>query len=271
MSILVIPKEAGMTKDRNLNKEQLATRKLMTLIQTADYPVGARLPSERQLSEIVDASRNTLRSALRQLQALGVVDIRSGSGSYILRKVIPPAFPFDKATAPSRQTIADVMEARYVIEPVIGAQAAAQASEAELDKLETCLTAMGRACINNLHDRFIEEERHFREVLASSTGNPLFIAIQNHFTVESPEWTLMLSGVNENDKAILFADYVDIFNAVKNKQPGQVYQVIQCHVLRLCRFLSDRQHIAMPATIMNALHSSSTECHDEEARIRRKT
>ncbi len=259
-----------MTKDRNLSKEQLATRKLMTLIQTDDYPLGARLPSERQLAEIVDASRNTLRSALRQLQALGVVDIRSGSGNYILRKEIPPVFPFDMATAPSRQTIADVMEARYLIEPVIGVQAAAQSSEAEVDKLETCLTAMGRACINNLHDHFVEEERRFRKVLASSTGNHLFIAIQNHFTVEYPEWTSLLSRVNENDKAILFADYVDIFNAVKNKQPGRVYQVIQCHVLRLCRFLSDRQNIAMPATIMRALNSSSTECHDEETRIRRK-
>ena len=260
-----------MTNGKNLSKEQLASRKIMNLIQKDDYPVGARLPSERQLAEIVDASRNTLRSAMRQLQALGVVEIRSGSGSYILRKEIPSLCSLDVAETPGGQTLADVIEARYLIEPTMAAQAAAKASEADIEKLEACLTAIGRASINKRDDRLIEEERIFRKSLAMSTGNPQLAAIEGHLTLECPEWASLHSGLSENDKATLFADYVDIFNAVKNKQPDQAHLVLQRHVLRLCRFLSEYRNMAMSATIVKALEHTATEPNHEGTGSGRRT
>jgi GntR family transcriptional repressor for pyruvate dehydrogenase complex len=260
-----------MTKGMNLSKEQLASRKIMTLIQKDDYPIGARLPSERLLAEIVDASRNTLRSAMRQLQALGVVEIRSGSGSYILRKEIPPLFSFGAAATPVRQTIADLMEARYLIEPAVAAQAAAQASGADVEKLEARLTAIGRASINKRYDLLMEEERFFRKRLALSTGNPQLAAIEEHLTLGCPEWASLHSSLSENDKATLFADYVDIFNAVKNKQPDQAHLVLQRHVLRLCRFLSEYQNMALSATIVKALDRSVTEPNDEGSGLSRRS
>jgi GntR family transcriptional repressor for pyruvate dehydrogenase complex len=47
---------------------------------------GARLPSERGLADRFETSRPTVNQALRRLSLMGMVDIRRGSGVYVLRK-----------------------------------------------------------------------------------------------------------------------------------------------------------------------------------------
>src|SRR5881296_3721688 len=52
---------------------------------------GDRLPSERELSERLKVSRPTLREALQRWAALGIVDMRVGSGTYLAVPVAPGA------------------------------------------------------------------------------------------------------------------------------------------------------------------------------------
>jgi DNA-binding GntR family transcriptional regulator len=53
-------------------------------IATDAYPVGTVLPSENTLAEEFDASRHTVRAALRQLQDLGLIARRRGSGTVVI-------------------------------------------------------------------------------------------------------------------------------------------------------------------------------------------
>lgn len=48
-----------------------------------DLKVGDRLPSERDLAERFEVSRPSLREALRVLEAIGLVEIQRGGGTYI--------------------------------------------------------------------------------------------------------------------------------------------------------------------------------------------
>ncbi|MCX6451005.1 MAG: GntR family transcriptional regulator [Actinobacteria bacterium] len=52
-------------------------------ILTQEWTPGAKLPSEFELASEYKAARVTIRTALRSLEAQGLVDIRHGSGSYI--------------------------------------------------------------------------------------------------------------------------------------------------------------------------------------------
>lgn len=56
---------------------------LRALIADGDLKPGARLPSEGELCERLGVSRGPLREAIRTLSALGVIDTRHGSGSYV--------------------------------------------------------------------------------------------------------------------------------------------------------------------------------------------
>lgn len=49
------------------------------------YPVGSRLPPERHIAETYGVSRTIVREALLMLELQGTVDIRQGSGVYVMR------------------------------------------------------------------------------------------------------------------------------------------------------------------------------------------
>src|SRR5579862_5600383 len=63
-------------------KEQVI-RELVRLIEEGSLAAGDRIPTERELSERLVVSRSTVREAVQFLQALGVLEIRHGRGSYV--------------------------------------------------------------------------------------------------------------------------------------------------------------------------------------------
>jgi DNA-binding GntR family transcriptional regulator len=66
---------------------------LADAIARGDYPVGAQLPPEFALMRMFGASRFTIREALGELRAAGLINSRRGSGSVVLRAIAQePAF-----------------------------------------------------------------------------------------------------------------------------------------------------------------------------------
>ena len=62
----------------------LVAERIKELILNGTYPPGSRLPGERELAEQFEVSRVTIREAEIALQALGYLDIKTGSGVYVL-------------------------------------------------------------------------------------------------------------------------------------------------------------------------------------------
>ena len=60
-------------------------RRILAEIIAGKYPVGARLPAERELAVQYEVSRPTVREAIIALEVQGLVEVRIGSGAYVLR------------------------------------------------------------------------------------------------------------------------------------------------------------------------------------------
>ena len=111
------------------------SEQIRRLIVSEDLDEGARLPSERELSERFGASRPTVSQALRRLSIMGMVEIRRGSGAYVLRR------PQTMVTASvnlmlelDKASVGNLMQLRLWLETV-GAEQAARPSK-PLAKLE---------------------------------------------------------------------------------------------------------------------------------------
>lgn len=88
------------------------------LIEKQALTVGDTLPTEKELSEICGASRNTVREAMRILKAYGVVDVRPKVGATIVDNRMSSAmeiFSFNVTTI-SRQTFSDIQGFRFLLE-----------------------------------------------------------------------------------------------------------------------------------------------------------
>ncbi len=52
-------------------------------IASGDWPIGARIPTEPELTELLGVGRNTLREAIKCLTSTGILEIRRGDGTYV--------------------------------------------------------------------------------------------------------------------------------------------------------------------------------------------
>jgi DNA-binding FadR family transcriptional regulator len=68
---------------RPLALKERVIRQLTKLIEGGVLEPGDQLPSERELSEELQVSRGTVREAVQFLQALGLVEIRHGTGTFV--------------------------------------------------------------------------------------------------------------------------------------------------------------------------------------------
>jgi DNA-binding GntR family transcriptional regulator len=62
---------------------------LMEGLSAGRWPVGAALPTEKELCDAFGVSRHTTREALRQLESRGLIARRQGSGSTVLATTPP--------------------------------------------------------------------------------------------------------------------------------------------------------------------------------------
>src|SRR5476649_2464039 len=115
-------------------------------IHGGKYAPGDRLPPERDIAESFSVSRSVVREALIMLELEKVVDVRKGSGVYVLTP--PPeasgkwtAFQGDSGFGPF-----ELLQARQLLESEVAAFAATQATKADILKMRDAIDAQ-RDCI----------------------------------------------------------------------------------------------------------------------------
>jgi DNA-binding FadR family transcriptional regulator len=148
-------------------------KKMLSLIESGEFPVGGRLPPERELAARFDVSRPTIREAIIALEALGRVQVKTGSGVYILdaRK--------SNGAIDNSVTAFELTEARALIEGEAAALAANLITEEELLELEKSLGEM--ALENQAGDLASgDADRKFHRIISQATRNTMIVSLIEH-------------------------------------------------------------------------------------------
>lgn len=112
------------------------SERIMEMIRSEEYPAGTRLPSEQQLAQRFEVSRNTVRGAIRSLTIFGLLRSVNGSGTFVSERanVILEAQALASIMA-HPDALLELVQARCVLEPQLAAMAARAASREEIDRL----------------------------------------------------------------------------------------------------------------------------------------
>ena len=141
-----------------------------------EWPVGTRLPPERDLSLALGVSRPSLREALIALEVEGIVEVRTGSGVYV-RAAQPAGNLSTSANSDVDWGPLEVMRARQVIEVEVAAMAAANARKSEIALMHESLQMMREEAANGEVPRHGDEAFHL--AVARACGNDvLFDMVQ---------------------------------------------------------------------------------------------
>ena len=146
------------------------------LIDRGKLRPGDRLPAERDLAGQIGVSRPTVRAGLRALAAMGVVQSRHGSGTYIPEG--PPvlgAEPLSFLAALHGFTGTEMYEARRILE--VGAAGLA-AERATPDHIATLAEAVADLFASlEQPEVFLVHDINFHRGIAAASGNPIVASL----------------------------------------------------------------------------------------------
>ncbi|MBO8198243.1 FadR family transcriptional regulator [Streptomyces smyrnaeus] len=155
----------------------LAAQVIATLrqqITSGQWPVGSRIPTEPELVEQLGVARNTVREAVRALAHNGLLDIRQGSGTYVvatseLAGVMHRRF--------AGADLGHVAELRSALETAGARLAARRRTDADLRQLDGLLARREAAWYSGEVEPFIDADRSLHMGVVSASHNEVLTAV----------------------------------------------------------------------------------------------
>ena len=151
---------------------------LRAAIQAGEWPVGERIPAERDLAKQLGVSRPSVREALIALEVEGYVEVRTGSGVYVLQG---PARTAAGAVQPPPTGWGplELIRARRVLEGEIAAIAAGLAKRRDLAAMGQALDTMVEDSGNGVLP--LQGDRDFHTAIVQACGNSVLIDTVQRF------------------------------------------------------------------------------------------
>lgn len=129
-----------MYKSDEMSKKSLGAQtedRLMEYILQEPVEPGEKIPNEFELAKKFGVGRSTIREAVKGLVSRGILEVRRGSGTYVLNTNPLDEDPLGLGKIEDKYKLAlELFDVRLMIEPEIAALACKNATEEELEKLQ---------------------------------------------------------------------------------------------------------------------------------------
>jgi GntR family transcriptional regulator, transcriptional repressor for pyruvate dehydrogenase complex len=137
---------------------------------------GDKLPSERELAEMLQVSRSSIRDAIRGLELIGLVEPRQGSGT-IVRELSTESLvnPIANALKHKHEMVRELLDFRKMLEPPLAARAATHASPEETAEMDDILRRQEEK--QGKGEAAIAEDAEFHYSIALASGNSVVLKV----------------------------------------------------------------------------------------------
>ena len=218
-----------ITPIQKVNVVEEIFEQLESMLIEGTWKPGDKIPSENELSDTFGVSRMTVRQALQKMKALGLIETRSGSGSYV-RQVNPDdslqdLVPLMVLGDTSQQ---QVFQFREIIDAESIRIATPIATTEDLSRLEELLGKMKQSADNGDGEKFSEYDLKFHMGIVEITGNPLIIRTNQILQAVLAE---SMNSVIEKMRFAPGLDYHEkILNAMKDKDAHLAEKLMREHI-----------------------------------------
>jgi DNA-binding FadR family transcriptional regulator len=192
----------------------------------ANFAVGTKLPSERELALRFGVSRPLLREALRSLVERGLIEIAAGRGAFVRdRTTAEAARPLDSHYRRQKITPENLIEARMIIEPAAARLAAMRATEDEVGSLREALERFEGA--DDILDR-VRCDVALHALVVRSAHNPVLETTFESMATLVFELALKTS---TNTKAVAASApyHRAVYEAIRDRDPEKAFEAMGFH------------------------------------------
>jgi GntR family transcriptional regulator, transcriptional repressor for pyruvate dehydrogenase complex len=221
MKHVFVPVEKQSLSDR-------LAREIKASIQTGTYVRGDRLPPIMEMARRFNVGHPTIREALKKLEAMGIIEIRHGSGVYVARSedVLVLVSP-DYSGRVTKKLLLDLVRARIPLEMQSAAEAVRNASPEHLREMRRLLMRAEQ----NLGDD--EKLNHlnmgFHHEVAQASGNTVLAQLLNvlhELFAEEQRLILDIFGSRERD----LEEHLSILDAIEQRNEALAVERMRRHL-----------------------------------------
>ena len=211
-------------------RESLVDRlagEIRTSINSGDYTMGERLPTIMEMARRFGVGHPTVREALKKLEAIGVVEIRHGSGVYVTRTQDVLVMASDYSGKVTKKLLLDLIQARAPIEAQSAALASRNGTDEHFAEMRRLLTTAGENLDNDSVLNSVNMA--FHRQIASASGNAVIAQVldvmQTLFTDEQ-RLILDIFGSRKQDHQ----EHLSIFAALEQRQEQLATERMRQHL-----------------------------------------
>lgn len=210
-----------------------------------DLENGDRLPSEREFAQTLNVGTRSVREALKNLEARGMVRIEQGRGVFLDEKYHDEFIRFlseslELALTRDKELLIELMYVRKIIETSVIADITANHNDGMLSGLEEIVKALGTAHNSGNQDEYNRLDVLFHKTLIDATKNRILIALYERLT------SLLLqsftkTGYEHGSSARSLKDHHKILNCIANGDSEHARLAMTTHLEKTMQTL--KKHI----------------------------
>ena len=205
---------------------------IKALISEGELKPGERLPSERQLAQILEVGRSSLREAINSLAMMGLVEVRQRKGIFIGTVSTPLITdPLRELIATDKNTFTHLYDIRIDIEVASAMAAAENRTPGQLRAISRCLETMR----NTDGDRFFstENDLRFHQAIAEAADNFLRVHIireifdiaRGHIDAALVTITTLQANIDA-----IYRQHAGIYQSIESKDPTGAGAAMRDHL-----------------------------------------
>ncbi|CAM5536611.1 FadR family transcriptional regulator OS=Streptomyces alboniger OX=132473 GN=CP975_07570 PE=4 SV=1 [Streptomyces alboniger] len=161
------------TPRRSALSEQVIAE-LRKQISSGEWPVGSRIPTEPELVEQLGVARNTVREAVRALAHNGMLDIRQGSGTFVVAASELAGVMHRRFSDADPRHIAEL---RSALESSAAELAARRRTDRDLRQLDAALARREEAWASGLTEEFVSADAAFHTAVVAASHNDVMTVL----------------------------------------------------------------------------------------------
>lgn len=209
---------------------------IQAAIISGKLKVGERLPAERELKELLQTSRGTLREALRVLEQKGLIEIKVGvSGGAVVKSVSSEqvSASLDLLIQSQNLSLGYIAEFREELEGSAARLAALRIKEKDKKNLLGLLNK-ARLCVDKgieFTQDFLTVDKEIHLCFAGITGNPLYISIMKTIHDNLGRYyDRFLIIKNESEMLEIYLDLEQVVFSLMDGNGPRASELIRAHV-----------------------------------------
>lgn len=198
------------------------------LIRDGVLKPGDKLPPERELAEMFQVSRSSLRDAIRALELTGLVEPRQGERTVIRTPSTDSLInPLAAMLLLERELVGELLEFRGMIEPTLARRAATYASTEDINHLRDILSRQKEKVDRG--ELAIEEDSEFHYAIANVAKNSVVLKVLDAFMDllrESRKQSLQVQGRLQKS----LAGHHQILQAIEQRDASTAETAMRRHI-----------------------------------------